>query len=72
METHEATPALSRDGEGTVSAWVLILMFATNQNMATIVVDMPTEAVCRRELRLLEERKNSNNLVRGMCLNRSP
>ena len=55
-----------------MSAWVLILMFATNQNMATIAVDMPTQTACQRELRLLEERKNSINLVRGLCINRSP
>jgi hypothetical protein len=54
-----------------MSAWVLILMFATNQNMATSVVDMPSEAVCRRELRLLEAGGNIN-LVRGLCINRSP
>lgn len=55
-----------------MSAWVLILMFATNQNMATVAVDMPTQATCQRELRLLEERKNSINLVRGFCIHRSP
>jgi hypothetical protein len=54
-----------------MSAWVLILMFATNQNMATVTVDMPTQAACQRELRLLEARGNIN-LVRGLCINRSP
>jgi hypothetical protein len=55
-----------------MTSWVLILMFSTNLNMATIAVDMPTQTACQRELRLLEERKNSINLVRGLCINRSP
>ena len=55
-----------------MSAWVLILMFATNQNMATITVDMPTEAACRREANRLEVGRASNGLVRAVCLNRSP
>jgi hypothetical protein len=55
-----------------MSAWVLILMFANTQSMTSVVIDVPTEAVCRRELRLRVEARPSNGFVQGICLNRSP
>lgn len=52
-----------------MSAWVLILLFANNQNMVSATIDMPTEVACRREIQRLER---GHNLVRGICINRSP
>ena len=57
-----------------MSAWVLILMFANTQSMVSVTIDIPTEAVCRREIQRLqaEHRTGGGGFVRGVCINRSP
>ena len=56
-----------------MSAWVLILMFANNQSMVSVTIDMPTEVACRREIqRMVDSRLGAGGFVRGHCINRSP
>lgn len=50
-----------------MSAWVLILMFANNQSMVSVTIDMPTEAACQREIERLDR---TRNFVRGICIDR--